>query len=108
MGQGNNAFIFPGLGFGCVLARVRVVTDEMVTEAAYALADYTARHHPGRTYPPVEELSRASIEVAVAVIRQALRDGVASEFKVRRMDDAELHAYVERKFWTPRYLPYRP
>ena len=50
----------------------------------------------------------ASIEVAVAVIRQALRDGVASEFKVRRMDDAELHAYVERKFWTPRYLPYRP
>ncbi|SEJ54323.1 malate dehydrogenase (oxaloacetate-decarboxylating) [Deinococcus reticulitermitis] len=108
IGQGNNAFIFPGLGFGCVLARVREVTDEMVTEAAYALADYTARHHPGRTYPPVDELSRASIEVAVAVIRQALRDGVASEFKVRRMDDAELHAYVERKFWTPRYLPYRP
>ena len=106
IGQGNNAFIFPGLGFGAILARVREITDEMVTEAAYALADYTQAHHPGRTYPPVNELTQASVQVAVAVIKQAIKDGVATEFSVRRLSDGELRAFVERKFWEPKFLPY--
>ncbi|GGS22620.1 NAD-dependent malic enzyme [Deinococcus knuensis] len=107
IGQGNNAFIFPGLGFGAVLARVREITDEMVTAAAYALADYTAAHWPERTYPPVAELGAASVQVAVAVIRQALADGVATEFSIRDLGDADLLALVERKFWQPKYLPFR-
>jgi malate dehydrogenase (oxaloacetate-decarboxylating) len=108
IGQGNNAFIFPGLGFGAILARVREVTDEMVTAAAYALAEYTQANHPGRTYPPVDELSHASIHVAVAVIRQALADGVATEFTLRGQSDAGLLDTVKRKFWQPKYLPFRP
>ncbi|GGS01124.1 NAD-dependent malic enzyme [Deinococcus sedimenti] len=108
IGQGNNAFIFPGLGFGAILARVREVTDEMVTAAAYALAEYTQANHPGRTYPPVDELSHASIHVAVAVIRQALADGVATEFTLRGQSDAGLLDTVRRKFWQPTYLPFRP
>nr|WP_174366019.1 NAD-dependent malic enzyme [Deinococcus sp. JMULE3] len=108
IGQGNNAFIFPGLGFGAILARVREVTDEMVTAAAYALAEYTQANHPGRTYPPVDELSHASIHVAVAVIRQALADGVATEFTLRGQTDAQLLDTVRRKFWQPKYLPFRP
>ena len=107
IGQGNNAFIFPGLGFGAILARVREITDGMVTAAAYALAAYTEAHHPTRLYPPVAELSKASVEVAVAVIRQALADGVATEFEVRRLSDEELRAFVERKFWQPKHLPFR-
>ncbi|MHA0043676.1 NAD-dependent malic enzyme [Deinococcus sp. PEB2-63] len=108
IGQGNNAFIFPGLGFGAILARVREVTDEMVTAAAYALAEYTQANHPGRTYPPVDELSHASIHVAVAVIRQALADGVATEFTLRGQSDGQLLDTVKRKFWQPKYLPFRP
>ncbi len=107
IGQGNNAFIFPGLGFGAILARVREITDEMVTESAYALAAYTQREHPGRTYPPVAELADASVEVAVAVIKQALRDGVATEFSIRGLNDTELLELVRRKFWQPRYLPFK-
>ena len=107
IGQGNNAFIFPGLGFGCILARVREITDDMVTEAAYTLAAYTEKHHPERIYPPVPEISKASTHVAVAVIKQALKEGVATEFKVRRMSDTELRAFVERKFWKPQYLRFQ-
>ena len=79
----------------------------MVTAAAYALAAYTEAHHPTRLYPPVAELSKASVEVAVAVIRQALADGVATEVEVRRLSDEELRAFVERKFWQPKHLPFR-
>ncbi|GGM08070.1 NAD-dependent malic enzyme [Deinococcus aerophilus] len=107
IGQGNNAFIFPGLGFGAILARVREITDEMVTESAYALAAYTQRHHPDRIYPPVAELADASVEVAVAVIKQALKDGVATEFSIRGLNDTELLELVRRKFWQPRYLPFK-
>ena len=107
IGQGNNAFIFPGLGFGCILARVREITDEMVLEAAYALAAYTERQHPDRIYPPVAELAEASVEVAAAVIKQALKDGVAAEFGVRDLSDEALLERVRGKFWTPKYLPFK-
>ncbi|BDP44397.1 NAD-dependent malic enzyme (plasmid) [Deinococcus aetherius] len=107
IGQGNNAFIFPGLGFGAILAGAREITDEMVLEAAYALADYTGREHPERLYPPVADLPGASVEVAARVIRQALRDGVAQEPGLGELDDPALTERVRAKFWRPKYLPFR-
>lgn len=104
VGQGNNAFIFPGLGFGAVLAECRRITDTMVLESAYALDGYTAAHHleAGRVYPPVSELQEVSIRVAARVIRQALDDGVADKTDLAGRD---LDAYLRSRFWHPRYLP---
>lgn len=107
IGQGNNAFVFPGLGFGAVLARARRVTDAMVLAGAYALAAYTEAHHPDRVYPPVAELREVSTRVAAAVMRAAIDDAVAEEPGVAGLDDAGLLAYVRTRFWEPRYLPYR-
>jgi len=104
IGQGNNAFIFPGLGFGSVLSNVREVTDAMVMAASMALADYTAEKHlkNGLIYPPIQELQEVSIQVTVRVIKQAFADGVATTTKFTP-DNAE--AYVRKHFWRPRYLP---
>ena len=104
VGQGNNAFIFPGLGFGTILAECREVTDGMVLEAAYALAEYTAAAHvkAGRIYPPISELREVSIRVAVRVIAQALAEGVASKSDLAKRD---LDTYLRARFWKPRYLP---
>jgi malate dehydrogenase (oxaloacetate-decarboxylating) len=107
VGQGNNAFIFPGLGFAAVLTRAREITDGMVAEAAYALADFTAREYPERTYPPTRALRDASRAVALRVARQAITEGVAREETVQTLDDVGLAAFIERRFWTPKYLPYR-
>jgi malate dehydrogenase (oxaloacetate-decarboxylating) len=102
IGQGNNAFVFPGLGFGAILAGAREITDAMVLEASYALSDYIQERHgsDGRLYPPVEELTEASIHVAARVLERAHVDGVASQKK-----PADALAHVRAYFWKPRYVP---
>jgi malate dehydrogenase (oxaloacetate-decarboxylating) len=104
IGQGNNAFIFPGLGFGAILAEVSEVTDAMVLAAAYALADYVRDKHLARglIYPPVDEMRQVSACVATRVMEQAFDDGVARTRKTTREGAA---AYVEGHFWRPQYLP---
>jgi malate dehydrogenase (oxaloacetate-decarboxylating) len=107
IGQGNNAFIFPGLGFGSILCAAAEITDAMVLEGAYALADYTMAKHAdsGVLYPPVSELRNVALEVATRVIRRAFSDGVARSKKVTPERAAE---YVASKAWNPEYLPFEP
>ncbi len=107
IGQGNNAFVFPGLGFGTVLARASEVTDGMVLAAAAALADYTAAHHPGLVYPPVSDMRDVSLKVATAVIQAAVDGGVATEQALTGLEEDALLDYVRLRFWEPRYLPFR-
>jgi malate dehydrogenase (oxaloacetate-decarboxylating) len=104
VGQGNNAFIFPGLGFGAILAEASEITDAMVLAASYALAEYVRDKHlaQGLVYPPVDELREVSVHVATRVIEQAFDDGVARTKKTAREGAAD---YVRAKFWRPKYLP---
>ncbi|MFW5876829.1 MAG: NAD-dependent malic enzyme [Myxococcota bacterium] len=104
IGQGNNAFIFPGLGFGAILSRATMITDKMVLAAAYALADYTAEHHlpHGLVYPPVDDLQEASIHVTARVMQQAIDDGLHRMETIP--DNLEIH--VRERFWRARYIPF--
>ncbi len=102
IGQGNNAFIFPGLGFGAILSAAREVTDGMVHEAALALAELTEKEHPGSVYPPISELQRVSKVVAERVYLRAQKDGVATALA---RTASEVRAYVGARFWQPCYLP---
>ncbi|HEX8951396.1 MAG TPA: NAD-dependent malic enzyme [Polyangia bacterium] len=104
IGQGNNAFVFPGLGFGAILSEAREITDGMVLAAAYALADFAGQKclPKGDVYPAVDDLNEVSMRVATRVIEQAFDDGVAQTQKVTRDKAAE---YVHARFWKPRYMP---
>ena len=105
IGQGNNAFIFPGLGFGAILAEASEITDGMVAAASYALADYVKQKHlaQGLIYPPVDELRDVSVRVATRVIEQAFAEGVA---RTTRTTAATVGEYVRSKAWRPQYLPF--
>jgi malate dehydrogenase (oxaloacetate-decarboxylating) len=105
IGQGNNAFIFPGLGFGAILAEAIEITDGMVAASSYALAEYVKLKHlsAGLVYPPVEEMREVSAHVATRVIEQAFDDGVARTTKMTR---ASAGNHVRTKAWQPRYLPF--
>jgi malate dehydrogenase (oxaloacetate-decarboxylating) len=104
VGQGNNAFIFPGLGFGAILANASEVTEGMVVAASEALADYTATRHlkDELVYPPIDELQEVSLQVTTRVIAQAFADGAAT---TKKLTPGTAEAYARAHFWRPRYLP---
>ncbi|MDH3623039.1 MAG: NAD-dependent malic enzyme [Myxococcales bacterium] len=104
IGQGNNAFIFPGLGFGAILSDAKVITDGMVLEASQALADYTIEKYVegGLIYPPVGDLQETSIRVATRVCQQAMKDKVARRENIPE----DIEAFVRERFWHPVYLPF--
>lgn len=108
IGQGNNAFVFPGIGFAAVLGRCRRISDAMIIESAFALADYTERHYlsRGRIFPPIADLQEVSIEVAAKVLAVALREGSAGRDDLDA-DLARLGEYVRSRMWRPEYLSYR-
>ncbi len=110
IGQGNNAFIFPGLGFGAILAEASQITDGMVAAAAEALHHYTEERYldEGLIYPPMNDLQAVSKRVGAAVIRQAIADGVARHEGLEEIaaNDETLAAHIEERFWTPTYEPF--
>jgi malate dehydrogenase (oxaloacetate-decarboxylating)(NADP+) len=72
-GQGNNMYIFPGIGLGSILSRTRHVSDSMVEQAAIALASSLTEEEKAAelVYPRLERIRDISAQVAFAVIRQA-------------------------------------
>lgn len=82
-GQGNNMYIFPGLGLGTILAKARHVTDSMVEQASVALSASLTQQEKdaGLVYPRLARIRDISAGIALAVIRAAQKD--VGDFRVR-------------------------
>jgi malic enzyme len=103
IGQANNVFVFPGMGLGVVTVKAREVTDRMFLAGAYALADQVGDHllAQGQIYPNISDVREVSRQVAIAVAREAIEEGVADPVD-------ELEQAIDAEMWVPEYLPYRP
>eukprot|EP01133_Synstelium_polycarpum_P014805 gene14805-17504_t len=79
-GQGNNMYIFPGLGLGSVVCHASRVTDQMIIAAAKTLASTVddADVLLGKIYPGLQNIREISIKIAVAVIEKAYEESVAT------------------------------
>jgi malate dehydrogenase (oxaloacetate-decarboxylating)(NADP+) len=99
-GQGNNSYIFPGVGLGVVASEARHVTDQMFAAAARTLASLVlpADLEMGRIYPSLKRIREVSAQIAVAVAEVAFKAGLA---QVAR--PADLMGLVQAAMWTPRY-----
>jgi malate dehydrogenase (oxaloacetate-decarboxylating) len=104
IGQGNNVFVFPGVGLGLWVGRVRRVTDAMFLDAARALSRQVtdADLASGAIYPPLARIRDCSHAVACAVIRRAVAEGHAAPPVLDGLEDT-----VSRAMWMPRYRPIR-
>jgi malate dehydrogenase (oxaloacetate-decarboxylating)(NADP+) len=80
-GQGNNSYIFPGVGLGVIACASKSVTDEMFLAAARTLADEVQESDldQGRIYPSLQLIREVSAAIALAVVRVAERRGLARE-----------------------------
>ena len=108
VGQGNNAFIFPGVGFAAILGKCKRISDAMILEAAFALADYTEEYYlpQGLIFPPVSALRDVSLYVAARVLHKALEDGSADRSEFCGLSVSALEAYVASRAWQPAYIPF--
>jgi len=72
-GQGNNAYVFPGIGLGAVVCRARRIPDELFLAAARTLAGLVSERdlENGTLYPPLREIRRISLAIAVSVAERA-------------------------------------
>lgn len=102
-GQGNNAYIFPGVGLGVLASGTRRVIDEMFFAAARALANQVSETDlaQGLIYPPIGSIRQVSAAIAVAVARVAYQRGLAAG-----PEPDDLPAYIEAQMYVPRYQSY--
>ncbi|WP_258320948.1 MULTISPECIES: NAD-dependent malic enzyme [unclassified Streptomyces] len=100
IGQANNALLYPGLGLGTVVAGATRLTAGMLLAAAEAVAGQVDARAPGAPLlPPVANLRASSATVAVAVVRAAVQDNVATR------QPADLVQAVQDTMWQPVYGP---
>ncbi|WP_337999101.1 malic enzyme-like NAD(P)-binding protein, partial [Aggregatibacter actinomycetemcomitans] len=98
IGQANNAMLYPGLGLGVIVSGAKQVTDGMLLAAAEAVASQVNPQDEGASLlPPVDNLRASSATVAVAVAKQAVKDGVAAN-----TSDNWVQA-VQDAMWQPEY-----
>ena len=99
-GQGNNAYVFPGIGLGAVACQAKTIHDAMFLTAADALAHQVSQKNldAGTLYPPLSDIRDVSLHIAVAVAEKAYQSGIA---QAKRPDD--LTAYIKAMMYTPNY-----
>jgi malate dehydrogenase (oxaloacetate-decarboxylating)(NADP+) len=101
--QGNNSYIFPGVGLAAIAVGAKRVTDEMFMAAARTLAEQVTAEDlaQGSLYPPLAQVRDVSAHIAAAVAEVAYAQGHAT---VPR--PADLLAFVRSQMYEPRYATY--
>ena len=98
--QGNNAYVFPGIGLGAIGCRARRVTDDMFLASARALADEVSEEDLARSalYPPLSRIRELSLSVATSVADAAYTSGLTSSPRPN-----DLRAHLANLMYQPYY-----
>jgi malic enzyme len=103
IGQCNNAFIFPGVGLGALIAHVGHMTDSLFLVAAKTLAEFTCQHDcGGALYPSLNHLRQISRAIGFKVAQTARDEGIG-----RSYTDEALNAELDQFIWYPDYANMR-
>jgi malate dehydrogenase (oxaloacetate-decarboxylating)(NADP+) len=102
-GQGNNAYIFPGVGLAVVSCGLKRVNEEMFAAAARALAERVEDEHlaQGLVYPPLSSIRSVSVHIAAAVAEVAYKRGLATLTR-----PTDLTAHLKASMYDPVYPTY--
>uniref|UniRef100_A0A671QFS2 NAD-dependent malic enzyme, mitochondrial n=1 Tax=Sinocyclocheilus anshuiensis TaxID=1608454 RepID=A0A671QFS2_9TELE len=105
-GQGNNAYIFPGVALAVILSGVRHISDTVFLEAAKTLADQLTDEElsQGRLYPPLSNIREVSLQMAIKVVQYVYSKGMAFRYP----EPVDKEAYVRSVVWNINYDSFLP
>ncbi|KAL6981389.1 malate dehydrogenase (decarboxylating) [Sarracenia purpurea var. burkii] len=109
--QGNNMYLFPGIGLGTLLSGSRIVSDGMLQAAAECLAAYMTEEEvlKGIIYPSISSIRDITKKVAAAVVKEAIEEDLAEGHRemdareLRKLSEEEIVTYVKNNMWSPQY-----
>jgi malate dehydrogenase (oxaloacetate-decarboxylating)(NADP+) len=102
-GQGNNVYIFPGVGLGLSYCKARIVTERMFYQAAKTLAGSVTEDElaNGTVYPSFLRIKEVSVQIAKSIVKVAIEDGlVPGQF----LNHAEEN--IKKSMYQPDYPEY--
>ena len=99
-GQGNNAYIFPGIGLGAVVSEAAQISDDMFLVAAKKLANLVTEEDlsVGAIYPPLNNIRSVSLEIAIEVAEVAYAQNLARQSRPK-----SLRQTIEDYMYDPSY-----
>ncbi|XP_023845146.1 NADP-dependent malic enzyme [Salvelinus sp. IW2-2015] len=100
-GQGNNAYVFPGVGLGVTACAIRHVTDEIFLTTAETIADLVTEKDlsEGRLYPPLNTIRDVSLKLAVKIVEFAYEHKLATLYP----EPEDKEAFVRSLIYSPDY-----
>ena len=102
-GQGNNMYVFPGIGLGTILCKAVSVTSGMIYASGEALPTTITEEEKAKAllYPDITRIREVSTVVARFVIRAAQKDNVDRLHHLREINDKELDEWIKEKMYDP-------
>lgn len=99
-GQGNNVYIFPGIGLGAIASEAKYLPDSIFMTASKVLADQVTQDDiaNGALYPKMSELRNISFNIAMAVAESIFDLGLSNKER-----PADLEAHIKTMIYDPRY-----
>jgi len=99
-GQGNNAYVFPGIGLGAISVKARIIPDELFLTAAQTLAKLVEEENInlGSLYPRLTNIRGLSLEIALAVAEKTFEMGIA---QIDKPEDLRQH--ITEYMYKPHY-----
>jgi malate dehydrogenase (oxaloacetate-decarboxylating) len=106
IGQCNNCFVFPGLGFAAMAVGASQVSEAMIDASIEALADQIPASHDSDAplMPALDQVREVSARVAAAVAMAAVQEGLAT----RASTQEEAMQCLEQHHWEAHYPSIRP
>ena len=102
-GQGNNAYIFPGVGLGIILSQAEVISDDLFLAAAETLSILVSDKElsSGQLYPSIKDIKKVSKEIAITVAKKSFSEGLTNMAIPQNIESS-----LDRIIYNPVYPDY--
>ena len=98
-GQANNAYIFPGVGLGVSISKSKTISESFFLEAALALSKCVSENDLdlGKIYPSLNKIRIVSKNIAIAVSKQAIKEGLSD------VEESKIESIIDKSMYTANY-----